>query len=157
MDPEAELFTALRSVRTAVVRGTVPVEGLRDFLDHSFRALDAAISRQGIGIVGPAFGVFPGPLGTRTDLEVGFSVDGDVEPDGEVVPGSLPGGTAGRLTHLGGFEGLPASWNRLEAWMRAQGLSPAEAHWEFYVTQPSPDMDPAELRTELVWPIADER
>jgi effector-binding domain-containing protein len=25
--------------------------------------------------------------------------------------------------------------------------------WEVYLTEPSPDMDPAELRTELFWPL----
>lgn len=29
-----------------------------------------------------------------------------------------------------------------------------EVTWEVYVTEPSPDMDPADLRTELNWPVA---
>jgi effector-binding domain-containing protein len=149
---EPELFDA-PSFRTAVVRGTVPTEKLRDFFDSSFRALGAALSRQGVDAVGPAFGVFRGPLGDSTDLEVGFPVDAEIRPDGDVVPGSLPGGPVARLTHVGGYDALPASWDRLEAWMRARGLSPAEAHWESYVTQPSPEMEPADLRTLLVWPV----
>lgn len=150
--PDPELFTAV-SVRTAVVRGRVPVEGLRDFFDSSFRALSEALARQEVDVLGPAFGVFRGPLGDSTDLEVGFPVDGEIRADGDVVPASLPGGPAARLTHVGGFEGLPASWDRLEAWLRERGLFPAELHWESYVTRPSPEMDPVELRTELVWPI----
>jgi effector-binding domain-containing protein len=42
---------------------------------------------------------------------------------------------------------------RLAEWLGAQGLSPSDERWEVYVTQPSPEMDPADLRTELYWPV----
>jgi hypothetical protein len=31
----------------------------------------------------------------------------------------------------------------------AQGLRPGSVMWELYVTEPTPDIDPADLRTEL--------
>ena len=40
---------------------------------------------------------------------------------------------------------------RLAAWMGEQGLTPGPVLWEVYVTEPSPDMDPADLRSELNW------
>jgi hypothetical protein len=36
--------------------------------------------------------------------------------------------------------------------MRDHDLEPAASCWEVYTTEPSPEMDPADLRTQLVWP-----
>lgn len=143
---------------TAVVRDVVPMAALRDFFDASFRDLARVLASQGIAVVGPAFGRYRGPLGppgATVDLEVGFVTDRAVRPDGSVVPGTLPGGRTARLTHAGAFDGLAASWERLRAWIEEQGLSPLTDRWEVYVTQPTPETDPATLRTELNWPVAD--
>jgi effector-binding domain-containing protein len=145
----------LEPAMTAVVRGVVPMAGLRDFFDASFGALARTVGGQGITVLSPAFGLYHGSPGETLDLEVGFVTDRAVRPEAGVVTGSLPGGQAARLTHIGAFDGLGASWERLHSWMRTRGLSPAEDRWETYVTQPSPDMDPRDLRTELTWPVAD--
>ncbi|MFG2330937.1 GyrI-like domain-containing protein [Streptomyces sp. NPDC048604] len=140
---------------TAVVRGVVPMDGLRDFFDTSFGALARTVAAQEVDVLGPAFGLYHGAFGDPVDLEVGFVTGRAVRPEAGVVPGSLPGGRAARLTHVGSFDGLGASWERLGSWMRARGLTAGEDRWETYVTQPSPDMDPDDLRTELTWPLVD--
>jgi len=147
-------FVEAPPVRTAVVRRVVALADLRNFFDASFRALATTVPAQGVRIVGPAFGRYRGPAGDPLDVEVGFPVDGDVRPDGDVVAGSLPGGPVARAVHAGSFDGLTATWDRLEAWIRERGRTPAAERWEVYVTQPSPDMDPGDLRTELCWPVA---
>jgi effector-binding domain-containing protein len=52
------------------------------------------------------------------------------------------------------FDGLGETWGRLQAWIREQDLTPGEALWEVYLTEPRPDMDPDELRTLLCWSVA---
>ncbi|MCC5952685.1 MAG: hypothetical protein JJU45_11380 [Acidimicrobiia bacterium] len=64
-------------------------------------------------------------------------------------------GTAARSTHHGSFDGLGEAWGRLGAFIGEQGRAPGPVMWECYLTEPSPDMDPADLRTELTWPLAD--
>ena len=59
-----------------------------------------------------------------------------------------------RLAHFGSFDGLGSSWERLGSWIKAQGLSAGPQRWEFYVTRPSPEMNPSDLRTDLTWPLA---
>lgn len=71
------------------------------------------------------------------------------------MPSSLPGGRIARLIHLGAFDGLGTSWEQLVAWVYEHGMQPGEVFWEVYLTEPAPDMDPAELRTELNLPIRD--
>ncbi|WP_307784812.1 GyrI-like domain-containing protein [Streptomyces sp. MBT70] len=140
---------------TAVVRGVVPVAELRDFFDASFGALARVIEAQRITTLSPAFGLYHGPPGHTLDLEVGFVTSRAVRPEAGVVVGSLPGGRVARLTHYGSFDRLGSSWERLHFWMQARGLPGGEDRWETYITQPSPDMDPRDLRTELNWPLSD--
>ncbi|WP_461071323.1 GyrI-like domain-containing protein [Streptomyces pseudoechinosporeus] len=140
---------------TAVVRGVVPMVDLRDFFDASFGVLARTIEAQRITVLSPAFGLYHGSPEETLDLEVGFVTDRAVRPEAGVVVGSLPGGRVARLTHFGSFDGLGASWDRLLSWMRERGLSAGEDRWETYVTKPSPDIDPRDLRTELSWPVTD--
>jgi effector-binding domain-containing protein len=149
---EPELVTG-EPVTTAVVRGVVGLAELREFFDVSFRELARATAEQGVPLVGPAFARYRGSGGDPVELEVGFPVGRAVRADGQVVPGSLPGGPVARVTHRGGFDGLGDSWARLEAWLRGRGLVPGAQRWESYVTRPTPDADPAQLRTELSWPV----
>ena len=149
---EPELVTT-GAVTTAVVRGTVPMSQIRDFFDHSFQEIGGALASQSVTPAGPAFGLFHGPPGDTVDLEVGFPTDGPVQATGNVVASSLPAGRIARLVHHGSFEELGSSWERLGSWIAEQGLAPGSVMWEFYLTEPRPDMDPAELRTELNWPV----
>ncbi|WP_406423489.1 GyrI-like domain-containing protein [Streptomyces sp. NBC_01589] len=145
----------LAPATTAIVRGVVSMAGLRDFYDASFSTLAQTISAQRITMLSPAFGLHHGSPGETLDLEVGFVTDRAVQPEAGVMVGSLPGGRVARLTHFGSFDVLESSWERLRSWMQKRGLPVGQGRWETYITQPSPDMDPRDLRTELNWPVAD--
>lgn len=133
---------------TAAVRGSVPMQEIRDFYDNAFGRVAAAVDRQEVTPTS-AFGLYLSPPSDRLELEVGFVVDGPIQADGDVVPSSLPGGRAARLTHVGPYDDLSGSWGRLMAWVGEQGLAPGGPMWEVYVTEPTPETDPATLRTDL--------
>lgn len=138
----------------AVVRGVVRPEELRDFFDRAFGELGSRVAaREGL-VAGPAFAAYARPPGETVELAVGFPVTGPVEAAGDVVAGALPGGRVVRLVHRGGYDELGASWERLAAWADARGLRRADALWEVYLTEPTPDGDPADMRTELSWLLA---
>jgi len=140
---------------TATIREVVATGELAAFYDRSFSALAEQISAQGVSIVGPAFAVYHDHPSSTADVEVGFPTDRKIEPSGGVQPGSLPGGRVARVVHEGGYDGLASAWDRLGDWMGEHGLSFRMPFWEVYLTQPSPDMDPADLRTELNHPVGD--
>jgi effector-binding domain-containing protein len=146
--PEPELVTA-DAVTTAVVRRTVPMAEIAGFYDSAFGTLVEALARQGVTPAGPAFGLYHGAPAETADIEAGFPTEGPVEADGDVVASSLPAGRVARVVHRGAYDALGESWGRLYSWAVAQGLQPGPLMWELYVTEPNPDMDPAELRTEL--------
>lgn len=139
---------------TAMVAGSVPMEELPSFFDAAFGTLGATLAAQSAQIVGPPYARYLGDPMPVAQLEVGIPVGAPVTADGDVVPGTLPGGRVARLVHHGSFDELGASWSRLQSWVTEQGLTPSETIWEVYLTEPSPDMDPAALRTELNWLLA---
>lgn len=148
-----EVVTA-EPVTTAVVKGTIPTDEVRDFFDRSFAVLGEALQTQSVTPTGPAYGLYHGIPDETMDLEVGFPTDRAIEADGSAEAGELPGGRVARVVHAGSFDALGGAWQRLGEWVAAQGLTPADTYWEVYLTEPSPDMDPNELRTELNWLLA---
>lgn len=139
---------------TAVIRARVPMAELAAHFDRAFGTIAAALARQGVAPAGAAFARYAGPPTDVADLEVGFPVGTPIEADGDVVPSSLPAGTVARTVHAGGYDQLGDAWGSLAAWIDEQGRAPADDLWEVYVTEPSPEMDPADLRTELTWLLA---
>jgi len=131
------------------------MDGLPEFFDGSFGALAAAVQEQDAGVAGPAFAFYHRLPTDTADLEVGFPTLRAVTATGDVCAASLPGGRVARVVHAGSFDGLGPAWERLRGWIDAQGLRVGESFWEAYLTEPTPDMDPADLRTELNWPVAD--
>jgi effector-binding domain-containing protein len=146
LEPE---ITTVEPVTTAAVRRTVAMSELANFYDTAFRALTETLAAQGISPAGPAFGLYHGAPTETTDVEAGFATVRAVDRAGEVIASSLPGGRVARVVHHGSYDALGESWGRLHAWVVGQGLQPGDVMWEVYVTEPTPDTDPAELRTEL--------
>lgn len=143
----------LEEVTTAVIAGVVEAADMAAFFDRAFTTLPAVLADQSVTPVGAAFARHFRPMDDFAELEVGFPTDRPVTADGEVRAGSLPRGRTARYVHRGAFDGLPAAWEHLAGWIADQGLTPGDAMWEVYVTKPTPDMDPAELRTELYWSV----
>jgi effector-binding domain-containing protein len=139
---------------TAVIAGVVAMAELPAFFDQAFSTLPGVLADQGVAITGAAFARYHGMPSETVDLEVGFPTAGPIAASGDVRPGTLPGGSVARLVHHGSFDGLGGSWARLGGWIATEGHTPGSDIWEVYVTEPSPDMDPADLRTELNWPLA---
>ena len=139
---------------TAVIRGRVPMAELPAFFDRAFGALAEWLGRHGVTPTGPAFARYPGPPGEVADLEVGFPVESTIEVDGDIEPSTLPAGTAARTVHAGGYDGIGETWGALAQWIASEGRAPGAALWETYVTEPTPETDPADLRTELTWLLA---
>lgn len=157
---EAPAILNLAEARTAVVRGRdIPAESIGGFYDDSFRVLTAFLRERSLTAVGPAFALHTRMPGQTMDLEVGFAIDHPLSgehatEDGTLVHASvLPGGAAATVSHLDGYEQLAAAWSSLMEWVQANGHTPGLPFWEVYVTGPSPDGDPAAMRTDLYLPV----
>jgi effector-binding domain-containing protein len=137
----------------AVVRATVAMDELTDFYDRSFTELGAVLARQGLAPTGPAVGVYFGSPGATAEVAAGFPVARPVDPEGNVTSLVLPAGRVAQLVHEGAYDGLGASYDRLFGWIGTQDEVPGEVMWETYLTEPTPDKDPAAMRTLISWAI----
>lgn len=152
-----------RTVPTVVVRvNDVPMATISGLFDAVFGSAFPAAFAQGLQPAGPAFALYTrltdGP-DAMADVEIGFPLDGPlleqldddpVEVEGlRVVASALPAGVVAVTSHVGGFDGLGEAWGRFLGEIGAKGMTPGIPFWESYVTEPSPDMDPATLRTDL--------
>lgn len=154
---------AVPAVPTAVIRAVgVPMATIGRFFDSAFGTAFPALFAAGVIPAGPAFALY-----TRTseepeftaDLEVGFPLarplaelhTGEpIESGGMRIVGSeLPGGEVAVTSHLGAYDELGQAWGGFMGEIGAMGRAPGSPFWESYVTEPSPDLDPATLRTDL--------
>ena len=152
---EVTVFEAT-SVPTAVVEVTdYPMDELETIFDQAFSGLFPALGEVGAEPVGPAFALYTRQPSDTVDLQIGVPLAAgltqalDVGNGLTAVPAELPGGTIGARTYLGGFDGLGPAWGEFVNELLEAGHHPGLPFFEVYVTEPSPDMDPADLRTDL--------
>jgi len=151
------------AVPTAVVRAAdVPMATISELFDAVFGAVFSAAFERGLSPAGPPFALYTrvtdGP-DAAADLETGFPlgaplsgplVDEPIEIDGRrLVASELPAAEIAVTTYLGGYDGLGRAWGEFMGAIAAQGRAPGTPFWETYVTEPTPDADPATMRTDL--------
>lgn len=107
----------------------------------------------GLAIVGHPYTRFLSTGPGLLEFEVGVPLASAGTGAGDVAAGALPAGPAACAIHAGPYDGLPESYAVLERWMESQGLRPAGAPWEAYLTDPAEHPDPADWRTEICWPV----
>ncbi len=146
----------VESVATAVVRATVTVADLPDFLPKALGTVARVVEASWLSLTGPPFCFFHevprgGPQ-QMIDVEAGFPVDGTFTADGDLTPSVLPGGAVVTALHEGPYETLGESYAAVSAWIESHGLHPDAQAWEVYL-----DDDPAAGRgtwvVRLVWPV----
>lgn len=154
--PRLETAVAtVETVPTAVVRATdYPMAEMSTLFDQAFQALFPALAAAGISPVGPPFSLHHRMPTDTSDLEVGIPIDrpldAPIEAGGvRIEPSSLPAGDVATRSYLGGYEGLGEAWGAFMTSVVEAGRAPAFPFWEVYVTEPTPDIDPATLRTDL--------
>ncbi len=139
--------------RAAVIRITTPRDQGRSVMGPGMAELLATVRAQGIGPAGPLFShhlrMDPGVF----DFELGVPVTAPVTPAGRVVQGELPAAAVARTVYHGPYEGLGSAWGEFDAWIAAEGHTPAPGLWECYLAGPESGPDPSRWRTELNRPL----
>ena len=149
-------WLTLEDVPFAVVKHHgVQLDDLVHVFDQSFGALGAAIAAGDIVPAGPAVALYSGDPDTQVDLSVGFPLaeplTGHLEQgEARIEHEHLPAGTYAALSHVGSYDGLAGAWEVLLEGVKEGGARPSGRWAEVYVTQPSPEADPATMRTDLL-------
>ena len=157
----AEPFTELTVIEVpatpaAVVEAReVHMSDLPELFDSTFSGLFPVLSDAGLEPAGPAFALYTRQPSETVDLQVGIPTSAgltNAQPIAGghiVIPAELPGGSMAVRSHLGGYDGLGESWALLLKDAVAAGHRPGLPFIELYVTEPSPEADPADMRTDL--------
>lgn len=138
---------------TAVVHLTVPRAEIQQVMGPALQEVRDVLAAQGIAPDGPWFTHHLRMAPDTFDFEVGIPVATPVTASGRVRPGELREATVVRAVHRGGYEGLPASWGQLQAWIQERGHASAADLWEVYMVGPESSPDPDDWRTELNRPL----
>lgn len=139
---------------TAVVREKVPMNGLPEFFGRAYGAVMAAAEQQGVQLAGPPFGRYLGMPTDTVDVEAGFPVSAPFTASAGVVAGTLPACQAFEATHTGPYDTLTTTYDAIQARMKEEGFRPADSMWEYYLSDPATEPDPATWKTLVVWPVA---
>jgi AraC family transcriptional regulator len=93
-------------------------------------------------------------------IEAGMPVTAhfcDTPTEAEIRADTLPGGLVATTTHAGSYEKLNEAHAALQQWIEDEGLTPAGAPWESYTTDPADYPDPKDWKTEIFWPLANQK
>ncbi|WP_193070943.1 GyrI-like domain-containing protein [Brevibacterium sp. FME37] len=152
---ELTVFEATQIPTAVVETRNVALEDLPSLFDATFSRLIPALAEAEQEIAGPAFALYTRQPSDTVDLEIGLPLTSGLTralPLGEeliAIPSQLPGGSVAALTHIGGYDGLGEAWAGLMKEAVDAGHHPDLPFFEVYVTEPRPDMDPKDLRTDL--------
>ena len=154
-DPAACRVRELEAQAVATVRATVDASQVSAQLAVMLPEVMSALAEQGVQPAGPPFSRYHeiDPEANTIDLEAGIPIAAPIEAAGRVQPSELPGGRAAATWHLGSYHELARTYARLEGWMKREGLAARGPFWEVYWTDPGIEPDPADWKTEVLWPV----
>ena len=137
----------------AGIRNTVTIDKIGEVIGSMFGEVFGHIQQNGQRPAGKPFALYHSMDGDSVDLECGIPVNTPVPGTNRVRAGELPAGTVATVTHVGPYDNLPQTWSALTDWMSSQGLEPAGAPWEVYVTDPGEVADQSKWRTDIYFPV----
>lgn len=139
---------------TIGIRSMVPMEQMQSFFGESYGRLFEEIGREHIKVTGMPFGRYRGIPTDKVDVEAGVPIAKPAEGHADVVAGELPATEAVEAVHVGPYDTLEQTYNEMTDWMSHHSLVPSDDMWEFYLTDPAEEPDPAKWETKVVWPVA---
>jgi AraC family transcriptional regulator len=126
---------------------------VRDIPQAMGRMLGELVTLMGqVQIVGPPFAYYHSWSSEEVDFECGFPIAGEFKPHGKFRAITLPSVKAVVAMHVGPYDKLVESYTKMDQWMKANGHTPADYMWEFYLNDPN-KVPPEQLMTQLIWPI----
>jgi effector-binding domain-containing protein len=140
----------------AVIRSTCSMSELGQRLGEILPAVHAAVLAQGRTPTQPPFVRYldMDMENATLDFEAGIAVDAPITDADPVYATILPGGEIASAWHVGPYQEIGATHQRLEAWIAAHGRQQDNGRWEVYWTDPGTEPDPAKWRTEVLQVLA---
>lgn len=137
---------------TLSIRTTTLAENLPQVIGKSLWQVLDYLSTEGVQTAGPPFALYHNMDMSNLDVEMGFPVNEKVPGNEEVKPSSIPAGQVAVDMHLGPYETMEVTYNKMLAALQEQGLEMDTFMYEFYLNDPD-EVSPEEIQTEIFMPI----
>jgi DNA-binding transcriptional MerR regulator len=113
------------------------------------------LGRAGAPPAGPPFTIYEAEPGENGELAVEFCVPvgRPMSGAGRISGHEVAGGRAAYTLHPGAYDGVGPAYAALQRWIQEHGHECRGAPRELYLVGPDQARSPAELRTEIQWPI----
>ena len=145
--------TELKAQPMVGIRTKTTMDKIAGTMGQLFGELHGYVQQSGQAPAGMPFAIYHAMDGGSVDLECGMPVAAALAGTDRIRAGELPCGKAATVTHTGHYEQLRHTWEALTGWMKSEGLEPAGAPWEVYVTDPGAEPDPSKWRTDIFFPV----
>lgn len=130
------------------------MDALTAFFGRAFGAVIAAAREQDVQLAGPPFALYHGMPTQTVRVEAGFPVAGDFRSTPDVLASALPEAEAFEAMHQGSYNSLSTTYGAIQQRMGAEGFTPSDTMWEFYLSDPGTEPDATKWLTRVVWPVA---
>jgi effector-binding domain-containing protein len=135
---------------TLTIRTITTLAGIGPSCADILPAVKAHIDRHGLKTVGPPFVAYHSFSPERVDMSGGMMLEAAASGEGRIETGTLPGGQAITLWHVGPYEDLARTHNALHDYLDQHKLESSMC-WEVYWTDPIPGSDASQWTTEVVY------
>jgi DNA-binding transcriptional MerR regulator/effector-binding domain-containing protein len=138
------------------VRETVDWDAAVDWLDGAFGDLSAYLEREGVSTTGPSSALYsPAFFEAHTGEVVAYVpvADRPSGAAGRVMPTEIPGARLAITMHRNSFDDTNQTYAALGTHVAERKLGADGPIREHYVVTEDDTDDPAELRTEVCWPV----
>lgn len=148
---------AIRSVpqqHTATIKLSCPMEEIGETMGQAFPKLYHAVTKDGGAPAGAPLARYFSFGGPVIEFECAVPVSTPIPGDGDVEPGEIGGCEAAFGVHVGPYDTIGQTWEAIGEWVKGEGRTPEGFGWEYYLTDPSEEPDPAKWVTEVYMPVA---
>ncbi len=137
------------------VRGRTPMAEAQGFFQRAFGEIFGLMGELGIRPAGMPVTIYHDQEFRieDVDMEIVVPISEPAEDRGRVKAGTLPGGPVAFTLHQGRFDGIGAAYTAVAEWIQTHGHEMAGPPRECYLVSPAETQNPAEYRTEIIWPI----
>lgn len=142
------------ALRTAIIHCTCALADIQDTMTEGIEELLNTLDEQGIKPAGPLLAHYLEIPGETFEFEITVPVSTPVTPQGRVVPSEMVSRRVLQTTLHGDYDGLGDAWGEFFEWIEANGIEVTDDFWECYAVGPETSDDPADWRTELNQPLA---
>lgn len=138
----------------AFITRTCKMSEIAAAMASGFETLSALFAKAEAPMTGMPLAHYLAYDNVSTTFELGFpcrAEDADALRAAGLSIGTTPTGRNMKATHIGPYTSVESTYHAMIAQMTAKGLMPAQDMWEIYFSPP--ETPPAEIRTDIVWPI----